>query len=649
MELTCLSVRCESSMAKTGQEDTVAMIDSERKVSVGSMAVRGPIVGAALAETVLRDMACRRLPARLDVARDDSTDVVFVMPAWLLDRLGDDESAAAGLRVTFSRDGSMSVVCEGPVGSATEAVLRSVLLRARTPLESRRRKLVATARGVGAELEAHGVFAPDVSWLQAMLDYPRSVEREGLGVWHDFVECCDVPESFLLPGRQLSLADLLLLRAGDHHGRHRLLFANNWPWAARQILDGEDAEATLSMVDANPADSIKVAARYLCCSGEACEKAVRFSKVTPRHRLNAQFDHLLGAPGEDNAGRRRGLLMEAHSQDRELLTHIGSDCKGAAERIGQGIDVVLAYLRATDGGFDAAYGLGALLVRAMVRNPAFDPTELDPESVALGLAAVSADCMAAFAAEAFEWPAAKVPHPDADVLDTGALAFLFHVGEEGRPRLTAKQLVRFLDGLAEQCEHRIESVKTDLDGTMPAPPGLSGGQVARVSGGEVRPLRSVDDLAAEGRWMRNCLRDGRYQRAALLGRLALLSVQAGEERATLALRPVEEHGPSGATVCKGWETDELRGPGNDDPSAACVEVASSLIALLERACPIEVPAAEIERRTMVREALDRRRTFNSDPEVAQQYWDRMYIPRLPRSFGSASPRDMVARYFASAD
>ena len=612
--------------------------------------VRYPPLPAEFAELITAQTEIRQIPEQLvEVGDDGACDSVFALPAWLTrDPARVTDGVPGLLRVAF-RGGHEIVVRADPAGAAPrDPALHAVKLRRKAPSRHRRRRLVETVRSLLAELETVlGESAPKARRLQDIIDDPEAAEAAGLRVWNDFVAACRVPRSFRVPNRSFSLADLLVLRRGSQGGRHREAFADHFPWAARHELDGADPEDVLSKIDENPANSIVVAARNFCCTGDAaCDKAIRFAKLLPRHRLKQPLDRLLGAPVDQSDKQIRSLLLEAHSQDSELLTHIGCDIPRAHAQIRRALEVFFAYRDGTMGSFPCAYALATLLLRMMVRN-ASDPEEVDPHLLAAGLAAVSADSLAAFASARLADPSTTSPEPDADILDTGVLALLLYIGEPGRPRLTVKQLARFLREVHDRSVHRLETVRTRIDdGSFPPSPGWSDAKHSGADGVRIHPLTSFDEMAREGTDMRNCLGAGRYQIAVLLGRLALFSISTENERATLALAPMAEREPGGGIRYTRWEIDQLRGPMNDDPSTACRKAAYGLVELLDRECPFVLPQEEVQRQRAAREALDRSRSFNKSLVEAQARWEGIHREHLPPSFGGVSPDRIVANYLA---
>ena len=63
--------------------------------------------------------------------------------------------------------------------------------------------------------------------------------------------------------------------------------------------------------------------------------------------------------------------------------------------------------------------------------------------------------------------------------------------------------------------------------------------------------------------MGNCLARGNlFEQEALLGRLALFSIQTGNARATLSIRPLERRGE-----ITSYDIAQLKGPKNSSPPA----------------------------------------------------------------------------------
>ena len=634
-------------------------------LGAGDLAGRAPLPDA-LARTIERQVRLRHRPARRYVtAADGAVETVFVLPRWLYrdPRHADDDLlghwAPAGsfrVRLRSERDDRErpGIAVDGnPSNLALYRVSpNEVMLRRRAASEKRRRYLVATAQAILDELKAVLGARPsqESDWLRRMIEDPGAAEAEALRVWRGFVSACTVPESFAIPGRALSLADLMVIRSGAEGGRHRETFVIQQPWAAGNLLDRTDAEEQFRTLDENPANALKRAAEFLCCSANAaCEKAIGMAKRMPRHRLNVALDRLLGKPGEHGDDHQiRNILLEAHTQDSELLSHVGSDAALARRQIRASIRALYAYRDDTSGSFACAYQLATVLSRIMIRTGC-DPDALDPDVLVAGLTALSGDVLAAFVEEQLADPSVPPPVTDADTLDSGVLAFLSLIGGDGpadrlgRPRMTVKQLMKFAAGACERNVHKIAVVKVEVDDKWPPPPGWSADEHGSAGGAEIVPLTTAAAMLIEGKVLQNCLRDGRYERSALLGRLALFSIKARDGRATLALKPKEEM-VVGEVQVENWSIDQLRGPLNDDPSPGCLAAASALVQQLNAGRPAVVPRQEVLRRREVQQTLDRARSFNDDTLVALQRWSDLYAGLLPRSLSRTTPADIVARY-----
>ena len=613
-----------------------------------------------LATLIERQVRVRYAPACLTWTADDGeAETVFVLPRWLNgnpENVGSDVDLFApiprNLHVRF-RGGALHVGDSLTESELDGDELRAIGLVRKFPDASRRKSMVSTALTLLDELEVVlGMPPSDHEWLLHMVDAPAAVEEEALHLWNEvFLPRCEVPPSFLLGDRFLSLADMQVLWRGAEGGRHRRTFAAQHPWATRIILDlphPEEMEATFKPIDANPSASVLAAAKQICCSAEsACPKAVRFAKYLPRHWDNPALDDLLGEPGTGHSGSQvRSVLLEAHEEDGELLSHIGEDALETRGRILRAIEVLYAYRDELGGSFACAYRLATLLARIFVRS-AHDPNDVGPEEIAAGLVALSADSLAAFVATKLESCPTGLPEADADTLDAGVLAFLAHVGETRRPRLTARQLLRFAEFARNRSVHQMTVIKTEIEDTWPPPPGWSEEEHSSLLGAIVTPLLSGAAFEIEGNKMKNCLRDGRYQLAAVLGRLALFSIVADDGRATLALVP-DERMRGGATWLHRWHIDQLRAAHNNDPSPGCEAAATALLEALNGKCPYPVPRAEMQRRKRVREALDRSRSFNPDTSVAEARWCELYAKNLPRAFRAVTPEKIVEDYFRNA-
>lgn len=615
---------------------------------------------APLATLIERQVRLRHDPARFTRRADGGVkETVFVLPRWLnedpADEGSDDELGAPIPRNLHVRIfGDALEVRDALTESELDGdELRAVRLVRKAPDASRRWSMVSTTLTMLDELEVIlGMPLSEDEWLLQMVNAPAAAEAEALRLWNEvFLPRCEVPPSFLLGDRALSLADMLVLRRGAEGGRHRRTFAAQHPWATRILLDLPDpaeVEAAFEPIDANPSASVLAAAKQICCSREsACPKAVRFAKLLPRHWDNPALDELLGAAGTGHPGSQvRSVLLEAHQEDGELLSHIGEDAWETHGRILRAIEVLFAYRDDLGGSFPCAYRLATLLTRIFVRS-GHDPRDVDPGEIAAGLAALSADSLAAFVAKKLESRPTGLPEADVDTLDAGVLAFLAHVGETRRPRLTARQLLKLAEFARDRGVHQLTVIRTEVEDTWPPPPGWSEGEHSSLRGAIVTPLTSVAACLSEGEEMEHCMRDGRYQRAAVMGRVALFSIVAEDGRATLALEPAERE-RGGATRINRWRIEQHRAARNDDPSPGCEAAAAALLEALNANCPRRVPRAEVERRKRVREAFDRSRSFNPDTSAAEERWSELYAKNLPRAFRAVTPEMIVEDYFRNA-
>lgn len=574
---------------------------------------------------------------------------VYSLPWWLAWDPGPFQEARPSFQVSVSKRGPLKIQEIVKGGELESGQLDRVTLRPREPSKKRRNFLTAAAADLHLdELEKilGPASAPSWDWLVRMIDDPVGVENDALEIWHDFIADCNLPSSFRIPGRALSLRGLMTLREGSGGGCHRHLFAEQHPWAAQEVLREPCPYKEFAQIDQNPANAIELSAKCLCCNPEAieknCPKAVEFAKLLARHKHNPALDSLLGTQSRRDR-RIRAILMEAHARDRELLTHIGRKAKETRRQIKQAIRIIFDY-RGMGGGIGCGYELATLMVRMMVRNP-IDPQNIDRELFLRGLITVSADCLAAFASDRLADPSVISPEPDADSIDIGLLAFIAFLGRTQKPQLTINQLNKFAMAANERGVHKTSAVK-DRPGANwePAPvwPTLDHfdpNGVMRIS-----ELTSIKDILKEGRRMKNCLADGRYVRASILGRLALFSISGGSDRATLSLKPLQRQNGEGETWIDKWELDQLFGVANSEPSRACEDVAELLIQRLNARCPYLVPYSEVARRKQILIEMDESRCTNADIVSAQQYWKEIYLELLPRRFENLSPSKMVDDY-----
>lgn len=579
-------------------------------------------------------------------------EYTFNFPLWLFEELDflskkSDFSQHSSIRLRLHGEGPQIAV--GYLGGGLATILMSILIKDKSPLLLRRKSMLAYA-----EQPHDSEFRSDTS--QSLVRLPnrvaeelKSAEKQVLEVWNSFVERCKVPESFQIHNRPpLSLAELIILRNGIEETNHRQYFADHFPWVTRSILTtSADPEAEFRAIDDDPRNSISVAAKYLCCSQDPdCDKAVRFAKLLPRHRSNAGLDELLGITedGRQKESRIRSVFLGAHLADRELITHIGTDIELAKRQIEKAVEVVLSYMDSSpnEAGFSTACELASLLVRMMVRNT-YDPDRLGPEQLAAGLVAVSADSLAAYVAKHQEDMTVISPVPDASALDVGVLAFVSYVGEPVRPRLTMNRFERLTAQARALCRQYSTLIEDLPETSWPSPPGWGEGLANCVDGVSIECLTSADQLIEEGQAMQNCLRLGNFRRPALSGDLVLLSIQALDGRATLALKPIMEKTNGNGVRIADWEDVLLRGVENRAPSLGCKRCAKILLQEFRNRCPLDISPAEVERRVKVRRQMDIG-TYNANVTDAQQRWNELYKPLLPRSFDKVSPGLIVSKY-----
>ena len=261
---------------------------------------------------------------------------------------------------------------------------------------------------------------------------------------------------------------------------------------------------------------------------------------------------------------------------------------------------------------------------------------------------MSADCLAAFASERLSDPSVVSPEPDADSLDIGMLAFAAFLGKSKKPQLTCRQLHKFAKAANERGVQKISFVKDHPDASWSVPSSWFNVDFSDPLGKmKTIPLTSVEDILEEGRRMKNCLAGGRYNRAAIVGRLAFFSISGDTDRATLSVMPLQHRGSDGETFIDKWEIDQLCGVGNSEPSDACKEAAEFLVRRLNEQCPYSIPRSEVARRRDILHEMDRSRGVNTDIACAQKRWDEIYLKLLPPRFANLSPSEIVDEYLAS--
>lgn len=560
-------------------------------------------------------------------ARPDGS--LFTLPSWLV---VDREAPVAEdpLRVHLHRQsdkGAMTVSTNW-----SRAQLKTVRLSPRTPAAWRRALILQSSCTIRQGLEEILGAPPDARWIRNMAKTPESVEEEAIGVWSLLLNIADAPRGLVIPGFEATLDDLIVVNRGVEAGRDRRWFADHWPAVVSVQCHGGDVEQDYRRVEKNRKAAIQAATRSVCCQGdENCRKAARFARILPRYDRDTEISRLLA--GVDPA--IRWLVVNVDEDDSGgLMRRIARKSEHAREQM----EYIVSALRALNSrSFQhdkGLYAAGALLSRVLAGSGC-DPARLDPTVVGRGLIAVSADCLAAFAAVR----RSDGPPTEASSLEAGALA-LIELLATARPRLTPKQLFRFLEHADSHAVHRVRSAATELPESWPAPAGWAEVQPASDSGdARIVPLLSATAVKAEGKTMSNCLRGGTYMRVPLLtGRKALFSVQVGDDRATLALVATERREASRIQV-ESYALDALKGPKNGPATPSCEDAARALVERLNRRVPTVLSAAEVQRRQEVLSRLERH-SFNANLATARERWEQ-YVRRLPKRFWSTTPRSVV--------
>ena len=592
-----------------------------------------------LAETV-GDRTVRRHSASCHPVGGDR---VRVLPSWLLDDR--PKGSARSLCVVSGPFAANIHIADALTTKPFQAKrLRGYALRRRRPSKRRRRRLAAEAEHLLECLERVLGKVPESAFaLRRMAEDPSWAEGEALAVWNGFVDECRNRLGRQAVRAGMTLEGLALLSQGRAGGRDRHWFLQHYPWAFAAALESGDAERLLGRIDRNRASARAVAERLLCCRRlEECPKARYLARRMPKYRADPGLLHVLGRYGGERDTRFRAILLEANARDRgELLAHI---VRGSARTRRQLEFAAQSIFRAGEmgGGAQARHEGGVLAFRSFAWSRQ-DPGGGDPAQLAEGLAAISVDCLAGFAALHIETADRPDGPEEPDSVDCGILALIALLEGTGRPELTGKQLVALAAGAAARCIHRVDILeRAEIGSEWPDPPGWN----AVAEPAEARFLGSPDAVRAEGRDMQNCLRYAEsYIHGSAMGRLALFSIRAADgSRATLSLAALQSLDKGGIRV-DGYEIDELRGFGNREVDAACRAVAERIESTLNDGCPRILPPEEASRRAEVRRTLIERRSFNEDPEAARERWRELYLPLLPRRFAELAPQRIAEDWF----
>ncbi len=587
-------------------------------------------------------------------AGDEGT--AYVIPKWLLRLRGSREIAPwPGLRTRIRPGHVAKTEVQNPFTSRLipRVALHEIILRRQIANARRRKRLRAKAGWLLTCLnEALGYDPVRPTWLLKIIENPEEFEQWALsGVWNPFVEEFDRPASLLLRTDCPSLRDQLRLEQGLDGGTHRKSFAEQQPWAAISLLNEPHAGHKLGEIYLNPANGFLAAARRLCCTPAdgPCRKSINFARRLARHRHVPSLDLMLGNQ-RPTSRRLRSLLMEAHTQDGELLSHIRDDSTLVRRQIALANTVSSHLQDYRCVSSETAYDTAALLVRMIIRDRFVDTDRLQPDVVGDSLFALSGDTLAAYA----EHRSDPTPgHPACRYsalprsLDAGIRAFVRFVGSTRKPQLTTRQLIRFSEHCAQIQTHLFRHQQRRIPTKWPIVP-----QVAEAcrrlasDGNALVPLASIAGLRDEGRTMRNCLAERRsHSRKLVMGDIAIVSVRvACGDRATLELRPVMEI-QSGEGMIRNWEIGEFRGPGNTAPSNACRRIVGRLTEELDAQGSIPIPETERQRQRELHELLFPSQEINRDKDVADELWHDFYLRGLPGRFSAVTPRILMVRYY----
>ena len=510
-------------------------------------------------------------------------DLVRVLPAWLLDD-GRGEPGRSLCIVSGAFAASIHVADALTTKPFPAKRLRTYLLRRRRPSKRRRQRVAAAAEHLLECLErVLGEVPASAGVLRRMAESPSETEREALAVWNGFVDECENRMGRQAVRAGMTMEGLALVTQGRDGGRDRKWFLQHYPWAFAAALESGDAERLFRRIDRNRASARAVAERLLCCQRlEECRKARYMARRMPKYRADPGLLHVLGRYGQQRDTRFRAVLLEANARDRgELLAHVVRDSARTRRQLGFAVQAIV---RAGEMGGDAKtrYEGGVMAFRSFAWSR-HDPDGADPALLVEGLAAISADCLAGFAARRMEDAADPGSPEEPDPLDCGILALIGLLDGSGRPELTGKQLVALAEGAGARCVHRVRILeRADIGSEWPQPPGWSAGAPAAGA----RFLATPDAVRAEGRAMQNCLRYAEsYIHGSALGRLALFSIRAPDgARATLSLVAAESLDKGSIRVDR-YEIDELRGFRNKEPDSACRAVAERVADALSDRCP----------------------------------------------------------------
>ena len=561
---------------------------------------------------------------------------IFILPSWLA--LG----AATVKRVPTT---ALRIQFTGPPGAFvvdnddwTIQQLKAVLLSPRTSRSTRRLHIVESAASTLLDLSlVLGSPPSGFDWLREMITNTEAAERRAIGLWSEFLDFAEVPRALRIPDFELSVRELTIVAAGSANGRDRRWFADKWPAAVSGLFRSGKAKKAFRRVERNRSAAVREATRAFCCAGNAdCEKAAVLARAIARHHDDQNLCRVLcGNRREVGERRIRSLLVDQNHDDAgETLRRMAYRSIHSREQM------ELAVAVATQPVFETVtcrFEVGKLVTRILAGS-GVDPSAIEATVIAGGLVAVSADCLAAFVAEESSDEDEDEP---AGRLEGGVLRL---VGFLSKPEwsLSPTQFVRFVTQAERRVIHQVEVIEQRIHHEWPAPLGWREEDGSdSPTGAIVTPLVDADMTRAEGKDMQHCLQGGGFDRAALLGRLALFSIRFGYARATLALRASEKHRSDGHTEVTRYEIEDLKAKRNASPHPACEEAARSLVERLNSRLPLILSAGEAGRRKAMLEKIANSRTFNPDQEAANHRWATLYRPCLPRRFRFTSASDIV--------
>ena len=187
------------------------------------------------------------------------------------------------------------------------------------------------------------------------------------------------------------------------------------------------AEQQYQRVERNRKEAVQVATSVFCCSDNAeCEIAARFARAYPRY--GPDINRMLA--GDDRL--RKAIRLFFVKADHEEKGRSFSGACSAVRRIAREqmefvVDAVRG-LQSRHFGHDGGLLATGMLLARILAGSACDPARLEPALIGRTLVAVSADCLATFAAQRRSEPTVEPLEPDASSLETGVMALIEVLG-----------------------------------------------------------------------------------------------------------------------------------------------------------------------------------------------------------------------------